>query len=146
MIWTLSLALQTGCYSYLPMQSAPPPEPNPTVALMISDRGRTLIGERVGNLVEQIEGRVVRRDSSQITMQVFKVVDVRGNHSTWTGEQVVIPNEAIMGYRARKFSKLKTALLVGAGVVALVLTLGRSLDIFGVPVEGAPGGDGPSQS
>ncbi|WP_291164548.1 hypothetical protein [Gemmatimonas sp. UBA7669] len=128
------------------MQSAPPPESSPVVALMIGDRGRTLIGERVGSLVEQIEGRIVRRDSMQITMQVHKVIDVRGNHSTWTGEQVVIPNEAVMGYRARKLSKFKTALLVGAGVVALVLTLGRSLDIFGVPVEGAPGTDGPSQS
>ncbi len=146
LLWVSGLVLQTGCYSYLPMQSAPPPESSPVVALMIGDRGRTLIGERVGSLVEQIEGRIVRRDSMQITMQVHKVIDVRGNHSTWTGEQVVIPNEAVMGYRARKFSKLKTALLVGAGVVALVLTLGRSLDIFGMPVEGAPGGDGPSQS
>jgi len=146
MAWVLGLGLQMGCYSYRPMQSAPPPEPNPMVALMIGDRGRMLIGERVGSLVEQIEGRVVRRDSQQITIQVFKVVDVRGNHSTWTGEQVVIPNEAVMGYRARKFSKLKTALLVGAGIAALVLTLGRSLDIFGVPVEGRPGTDGPSQS
>lgn len=146
LLWVSSLVLQAGCYSYLPVQSAPPPDSNPMVALMIGDRGRALIGERVGSLVEQVEGRIVRRDSAQITMQVHKVIDVRGNHSTWTGEQVVIPTEAVMGYRSRKFSKFKTALLVGAGVVALVLTLGRSLDIFGVPVEGAPGSDGPSQS
>lgn len=146
LLWITGLALQAGCYSYLPMQSAPPPENTPVVALMIGDRGRTLIGERVGSLVEQIEGRIIRRDSAQITMQVHKVIDVRGNHSTWTGEEVVIPNEAVMGYRTRKLSKLKTALLVGGGIVALVLTLGRSLDIFGVPVEGSPGTNGPSQS
>jgi hypothetical protein len=144
-LWAAALVLQMGCYSYLPVQSAPPAQPQREVGIVINDRGRTLLGERVGPLVERIDGRIDKRENGVVTMSVFRVTDVRGMASTWTGEQVAIPEEAILGYRPKKISKFKTALLVGVLALAVVLTLGTSLDIFGVPTEGPPG-DGPSQS
>ncbi|MFO0095703.1 MAG: hypothetical protein ACK54K_15515 [Gemmatimonadaceae bacterium] len=144
-LWAGALALQMGCYAFLPVQSAPPAQPQREIGIVINDRGRTLLSERVGPLVERIDGRIDKRENGVVTMAVFRVTDVRGESSTWTGEQVAIPEEAILGYRPKKISKFKTALLVGALALAVVLTLGTSLDLFGVPTEGPPGG-GPSQS
>jgi hypothetical protein len=58
---------------------------------------------------------------------------------------VRIPRDAITGYRPRTFSKVKTALLAGAVVLSVVLSLRTSLDIFGTPEPDRPDG-GPQKS
>ena len=144
-LWAGALLLQLGCYSYLPVQSAPPTQSGREVGLVINDRGRALLGDRVGALVEQIDGRIDKREGGAITMTVFRVTDIRGNSATWTGEQVTIPEEAILGYRPKTLSKFKTVLFIGAVTMAILTTLGRTLDIFGVPTEGPTTGS-PQQS
>lgn len=143
-VWTVALALQVGCYSYRPVQSAPPTDGY--AAIVLNDRGRTLLADRVGPLMDRLEGRIVQRQGSELRMAVYRVVDVRGNSSTWTGDTVSVPEEAVLGYRPRAFSKFKTALLVGAGVLAIVWTLGKSLNVFGDPASERPGEGGPQQS
>lgn len=133
-IWGGALALQMGCYSYLPVQSAPPAgKDTDRVAIVVNDRGRVLLADRVGPLVEQIEGRIDKRENGSITMAVYRVKDVRGDYSSWTGEPVQIPDEAVLGYRPRKISKFKTALFIGAVAGLIVATLRTSFDIFGLP-------------
>lgn len=145
-IWGGALALQMGCYSYLPVQSAPPAGKDlERVAIVVNDRGRVLLADRVGPLVEQIEGRIDKRENGSITMAVFRVKDVRGDYSTWTGEQVQIPDDAVLGYRPRKVSKIKTALFVGVVVAAIAATLRTSFEIFGLePSERPPTGTPPN--
>lgn len=145
-IWTGALALQMGCYSYLPVQSAPPQtKGDDRVAIVLNDRGRTLLGERVGPLVDQIEGRIDKRENGSITMMVFRVRDLRGDYSTWTGETVQIPEDAVLGYRPRKVSKIKTALFVGVVVAAISATLRTTFEIFGLePTERPPTGTPPN--
>lgn len=142
-IWAGALALQMGCYSYLPVQSAPPTGTDAQrTAIVVNDRGRTLLAERVGPLVDQIEGRIDKRENGTITMAVYRVRDVRGDYATWTGEQVQIPEDAVLGYRPRKVSKVKTALFIGGVVLAVVASLRASFDIFGMPPTERPG-EGP---
>jgi hypothetical protein len=140
----LALALQIGCFSYLPVQSTPP-VPAQQVAVVINDRGRVLLGDRVGASVDRIEGKVISRQNETLVLDVYRVIDLRGNTATWTGERVSIPDEAILGYRARKISKFKTFLLVGAIALAIVTSLGKSLDLFGDDLAERPG-EGPQQS
>jgi len=140
----LALALQIGCFSYLPVQSAPP-VPAQQVGVVLNDRGRVLLGDRVGASVDRIDGKVVSRKDGTLVLDVFRVTDLRGNTATWTGERVSIPDEAILGYRARKFSKLKTLLLVGTIALAIIASLGNTLNLFGDPATDRPG-DGPSPS
>jgi hypothetical protein len=135
--WAAAIALLGGCTSFLPVQSAAPaPGSNAEVGVMINDRGRELLGDRVGAYVERIDGRIQRRENGQLTMQVFRVTDIRGNASTWTGEIVTIPESAVLGYRPKTLSKFKTGLLIGAVTAVILTTLRMSLDIFGVPTEG----------
>lgn len=131
---SVALALQIGCYSYLPVQSAAP-APAEQVGIVINDRGRVLLGDRVGALVDRIDGRIISRKDGSIVLDVYRVTDLRGNSATWTGERVTVPEEAVVGYRARKFSKWKTVLLVGAIAFAIVTTLGNTLNIFGDPAN-----------
>jgi hypothetical protein len=140
----LALALQIGCFSYLPVQSTPP-APAQQVAIVINDRGRVLLGDRVGASVDRIDGKVVSRQNGALVVDVYRVTDLRGNTATWTGERVSIPEEAILGYRARTLSKFKTFLLVGTIALAIISSLGKTLDLFGDPVTDRPG-DGPQQS
>jgi len=140
----LALALQIGCFSYLPVQSTPP-APAQQVAIVINDRGRVLLGDRVGASVDRIDGKVVSRQNGALVLDVYRVTDLRGNTATWTGERVSIPEEAILGYRARKLSKFKTFLLVGTIAMAIISSLGKTLDLFGDPATDRPG-DGPPQS
>lgn len=139
-----ALAVQMACYSYAPIQSAPPPEAR-DVGIVVNDRGRTLLGDRVGSLVDRIDGKLLRSDSVNLTLEVHRVTDLRGSASTWTGETVVIPREAILGYRQRKLSKFKTLLVVAVAVAAVIVTATRSLDIFGDGKDD-PGGNPPQTS
>lgn len=139
----VSLALQIGCYSYRPIQSAPPESGE--VGVLINDKGRLALNERMGALIDRIDGQIVERKDGMVVLRVNRVVDVRGNISTWTGEQVAIPEDGVMGFRPRKLSKFKTALLVVLVAAGVVLTLGTSLDVFGDPKTDGPG-DGPQQS
>lgn len=140
----LALALQIGCFSYLPVQSSPP-LPAQQVGVVLNDRGRVLLGDRVGASVDRIDGRVVSRQDGAIVLDVYRVTDLRGNTATWTGERVSIPEDAILGYRARKLSKFKTLLLVGSIALAIIASLGNTLNLFGDPASDRPDG-GPQQS
>lgn len=112
---------------------------------MINDRGRVLLGDRVGATVDRIDGKVISRQGGNLVLDVYRVTDLRGNTATWTGERITIPDEAILGYRARKFSIAKTLLLVGVVASAIIVSLRKSLDLFGDELAERPG-DGPSQS
>lgn len=126
-----TLTLQWGCYSYMPVQSAPPPV-NEKLAVTLSDQGRILLGDKLGANIDRVEGVLVSSDSSGVVMNVSGIKDLRGGTAVWTGEQVSIPSSAILGFRPRKLSKSRSLLLAGAIVATLaVLTFGLSLDLFG---------------
>lgn len=141
----LALALQIGCYSYAPAQTTPPPAPR-QVGVVLNDRGRVLLGDRVGPGTSRIDGKVISQQDSSVVLEIYRVTDLRGNSAAWTGERVTIPREAIEGFRERKVSKFKSILLAGAIALAVVLTLGTSLDLFGDGITDGPNDGGPQQS
>jgi hypothetical protein len=127
----ITMSLQWGCYSYLPVQSAPPAAQE-RVAVVLNDRGRFLLSERLGPTVERVEGTLVSHDSTGVVLDVSGTRDLKGGSSLWSGERVDIPADAILGYRARQFSRTKSLLLGGALVAVIAITtLGMSLDLFG---------------
>lgn len=117
-----SLALQIGCYSYAPVQGQPPAKPD-RISITLNDRGRTLLAERVGPLLDRIEGRFVSADSTNVVVAVSRVVNLRKEATNWTGEKVSIPREGILGYQDRPYSRSRTFALVGALVGGLVLVI-----------------------
>ncbi len=127
----LSLAFHGGCYTYLPVQSAPPPA-RERVAVVLTDTGRLQLGERLGPLVDRVEGVLLSHDSTGVALEVTGTRDLRGGSSVWSGERVDIPAAAILGYRPRQLSRTRSLLLAGGVAATLaILTFGLSLDLFG---------------
>lgn len=138
LIGGVAILFQWGCYSFLPVQSSLP-VPQERVAVVISDRGRILLGDRIGQLVEHVDGVIESADTAGVVMSVVGTRDVRGGSSLWSGERVEIPAEAILGYRPRQLSKPRSYLLAGTLIAAVAfLTFGLSLDLF---ADDRPDGD-----
>ena len=133
------LAVQTGCYSFLPVQEMAPAT-GEVVGVVLNDRGRQLVGDRMGELVERVDGSLVSATETAITLSVTRTRSLRGTHAIWAGEQVEIQREGIRGFHERQFSRGRTVLLtigVIAGVAALISVL--TLVVGG---NGRPGGGG----
>jgi hypothetical protein len=143
-----SLAVQIGCYSYLPVQSTPP-SVHERVSLTISDRGRVLLSDRMGASINRVEGRIVRMDSSNVVVDVSRVITIDGVASNWLGEEVSIPRDAVLAYQARPISKPRTFVLVAAvvgGLLSLVLGISLAVGGAGVPTPVDKTGGGAGQS
>ncbi len=128
---TLLLVLfQAGCFTYLPLQSELPQSPE--VRVLLNDRGRVAVADGVGSGVDWIEGAMAGADSATVRLRVSRVVYIRGGSSIWTGEEVVVPRDGVMGFQGREFSKAKSWALFGVTVAALTwFVLNVNLDLFG---------------
>ena len=126
----VALVLQVGCYSFLPLQTSTPAT-GKRIAVVLNDRGRSMLGDRLGQAVDKVDGLLVEGDGQSVTLEVFRTMDLRGNAASWTGERVQLPRDGITGYQERQFSKRRTYLLVGSVVAVVVVTaLTVNFDLF----------------
>jgi hypothetical protein len=137
-----SLMLQQGCYSAIPVTGAST-MPRGEVTIRVNDRGRLLIGNRLGPLVDKLQGRIVRADSTQVEMAVELAEDVRGTVARWGGERFTIPREGINTIDEKKLAKKRTWFLVGAIAAGVVLffATGVARTFFGSEGTIEPGPD-----
>jgi len=127
----VSLSLQMGCYTFKPLQTSVPAM-GTRIAVMLNDRGRYALGDKLGSAVDKVDGLLVEVDSSKVTLEVYRTTDLRGNTASWTGERVQVPKDAISGYQERQFSKRRTWILVGTTVGVVVASmLMVNLNLFG---------------
>ena len=137
-----AFAFQIGCYSFLPVQSELPVKAD-RISLTINDRGRVLLADRVAPLLDRIEGRLINADSANVTIAVSRVVNLRKDVSNWTGERVIVPREAILGFQDRPYSRSRTFALIGAligGLVLLALSISLAVSGSGLPDPTSGGG------
>lgn len=125
-----TLSLQLGCYSYKPLQTGVPAT-GQRIAVVLNDRGRATLGDRLGSAIDKVDGLLVEGGGETVTLEVYRTMDLRGNAATWTGERVQLPKDGITGYQGRQFSKRRTFLLVGSVVAVVVATaLAVNFDLF----------------
>jgi hypothetical protein len=107
--------------------------------VILNDRGRFQMADVLGPMVDVVEGSVARQDPSSVRLLVYRVKDLRGGVSTWTGETIDVPREGIAGFRERKLSKARSWVLAGTLVGAVVISaLLLDLNLFGDPQGDAP--------
>ena len=134
-----TLSLQIGCYTLQPLQTSLPAT-GQRMAVVLNDRGRFALGEKLGSSVDRVDGMLVAVDSMNVTLDVYGTTDLRGNSSTWSGERLQVPKDAITGYQERQFSKRRTYILVGAMVGAVLASaLLVNLNLFGGFPKDDPG-------
>ena len=137
-----SLGLSTGCYTTRSLMGVP--DAGTQAVAILNDRGRVALGDTLGANVDRLTGDVVSRGDTSFVMSVRNVRYFGGQTNEWKGERVTVPVQALRAVEERRFSRLRTFLVVGAvvaGLVAFIAT--RSiLGDDGVAVE-MPGTGGP---
>ena len=121
MLSTLALLLQ-GCYETLPLQQGPPPA-TAGVQLVLNDKGRLAVSEKLGGAVDRVEGMITAQNSDSYTLAVSEVYQLGGNSSKWNGEAVTIAKDGTVGYQIHRFNQTRTVVLAVAIVVATVVFL-----------------------
>jgi hypothetical protein len=118
-ILSIAMVLSTSaCYSYVPVTGAP--VPGTEVALVVTDRGRVALGERVGPEIDELRGTLVGKTDSSYTLTMKQAVTLRRTSATWTGESLSVSSAFIGGVRERRFSRSRSWLLAGGATAALV--------------------------
>lgn len=138
------LPVSQACYTYVPLETTSPPV-GETVAFQISDRGRVDLAPRFGPGLLRVEGLVTQLDSQDVVMNVFRVSQIGGLNSRWSGESVRLGRGFIGQLQQRKLSRPKTILLAGL-VTGVVVGVVASQGLFGFftgdpnppPVDGEP--------
>lgn len=135
----MAIGTQLACHSYLPAQDMVPVS-GKEVAVQLNDRGRSLVGDRLGESVMQIEGRLIGSTDSEVTLSVSRTVMLQGSSAVWSGENVAIPREGVRSFRLREFSRGRTAVF-SVALVAGIAILGGLISLV-AGGNGRPGGDG----
>lgn len=124
----LAVLAVAGCYTYRPLHAVP--EPGTYVVFDLSDRGRAALSDSIGPEVAKAEGILDARSDSLYVVRMQAVQGFRGTRSKWAGERIGFRPEYVRSVSERSFSKQKTALVVGAGAVAVIAFI-ASRDLFG---------------
>ncbi len=139
-VLALAPAALAGCYSYVPVDSAP--APGVGMEIELNDLGRVEMGRTVGPRVASIEGVLESSSDTAFVVRVMQVVGENGLSTPWEGEPVTIRPAYVERMGKRQFSVGRTAVasaLAGAGVVAFIMS--NSLNgLGGAPSSTTKGG------
>ena len=136
--WSVSLQ---GCYESLPLRQGVAPETG-RVELVLNDQGRAALVERLGPMIEKVEGQMLSQGPDSYTVSVVRVSQLNGNSASWNGEQVTVRKEYTVGYQVRQLSTVRSVGLAAVFVAAVVLVFKKALIGGGVDDKSAPTGGG----
>ena len=94
-----------------------------TVELLLNERGRADFVERLGPDAISLEGTLVERRDTTISVDVQSVSYVRQAATKWSGERLVITSGQIRDIRGKRLSIGKTTFAVGSAVAALIAVM-----------------------
>ena len=136
-----------GCFQYTPLDTASGVQAGEHVAVDITDRGRAELSDRLGSGVLRLEGTLTRTDSVELVMNVWRVAQLSGPPSRWSGESVRLKREFASRVQARTLNRPKTFAVAGAVVVGLVMFT-RQFELLGFSAGGdsVPNGQPPISS
>lgn len=103
------------------------PDPGKMIGLDINDAGRVALGGAMGPEIEQVEGRLIAKDSGGYLIGVTSLHLLRGGEQVWRGEQVQVKKEYVTSVYERRFSPSRSAALAAVGIGAVALIASRSL-------------------
>jgi hypothetical protein len=142
----LLTALLAGCYTYRPLLEAPAPETK--LSLVLSDQGRVGAAKQVGPQVSRVEGDLIAASDSAYVVAVSSVRAFYRPTARWNGETVNLRRDYVSAAYEKRFSRGRTALLLGSVATTLVTVI-VSQHIFGIgadrPPNVPPGGGGDGQ-
>ena len=115
---TGSLMLTTACYTYVPSGVAPATGAEVTVVL--TDKGRAALSDRVGPEMDELRGRLMSSTDSSVVLSMTQSVTLRGVSATWTDEVLTVSREHFGSLRTKALSRGRTSVLAVASLAAAV--------------------------
>lgn len=138
-----SACVTAGCYNYQPLKT-PAPDPGRYVAVTLSDAGSEALARYLGPSVYVVRGRCVSSSEQGLLVSVSSVETKRGVESSWAGETVLLPADAVLSLDERRLSKGRSLLLAGVGAGGLVATT-LAFSLIGGGTQPGPGGGRPGK-
>lgn len=138
LVWVMAVVLPaaTGCYKYVPLDTSARISAGEHIAVDITDRGRAELGDRIGSGVVRLEGTLAQADSQIMVMNVWRVAQIGGAVSRWSGESVRFRRDFVAGVQARTLNRAKTYLVAGSVAVGVAIFI-ASADLFGSFIGGS---------
>jgi hypothetical protein len=142
-----TLLLNTACYMYAPSSTAP--AAGSEVAVVLTDKGRIALNDRVGPEMDELRGRLMSSSDTNVVISITESVTLRGVSAKWTDEVLPLSREYFGSLRVKEFSKGRSTVTAGAATAAAVfLILNRGIvtgsdGTIGEPST-PPTGTGPS--
>jgi len=115
----LALWSASACYYYEPLATTQP-LPGSYVSATLNDPGTDTLSRTIGPDVSSIRGRLLTSDQEALRLSVTGVTLHHGENVTWKGEVVTVNRMYLAGVQQRRLSRLRTAIIVGATMVAMV--------------------------
>jgi hypothetical protein len=115
----------TGCYTY-PAKHIVEVAPPAVVVAQISDAGRVALSEPLGSGVARIDGQVVGKADSGITLMVTEVRFMNGIANKWQGQELTLRPLDVTSVSQKTFSRQRTvtAMVIGALAAAALVGVG----------------------
>ena len=130
----------SGCFQFVPVPSGSI-RSGAEITLGFTERGQEALAQSAGPGAQRISGNVVSSTDTSLVISVKEVEHVDMSYPVrWAGEPLEISHDWVSGYRVRRLSRSRTALvtvLVAAGAVA------TSLITITASGGGDPGPDAP---
>jgi len=118
----------TGCYTMRPVTGEVPP--GVELVLDLNDRGRSVLGDSIGQSATRIQGAVEAVRDSSYVLRVNSVQYINGQTNRWSGEPLTVRMDLVGRTRERQFDRKRTW-AIGLGIAAVIATVALTTDLFG---------------
>jgi hypothetical protein len=102
--------LLAGCFNVVPVERATPVVGN-EVSLELNDAGRAALAPTMGAAIDQVQGRLIQRDTNQYVVAVSAVQYLRGDSQAWSGASANVSSAYVNKYYQVVFSPGRTIAL-----------------------------------
>ncbi len=133
----------SGCFTYVPISSSEI-GPGTRVRASLTDRGTADLARFLGPSVAAVEGTITNRSDEDLVLSVIATDKTNGVEDLWAGEQVAVPRDVIASVELRRFSTLRTVLLVGTMTAGALIINAAAGDLLGIGSGDKDGGGNPT--
>lgn len=121
----VGVLLAAGCYG-LTVVPTTSPTPGMTVRVFLAPGSTDNLTGLLGPDADALDGRVLSSTPDTVFLGIHRVLRQDGRVEAWGGERVALALRSVTSVEGRHLSVVRTALLVGGVVTAMVL-IARSL-------------------
>jgi hypothetical protein len=127
-----ALGFNTGCYSYVAVPASQETSGR-ELRIKLADASAADLARYLGPRAASLEGKLVERSDTSVTVSVTNVTRVNGVEETWPGDAVLLPRAAIASLETQRISKTRSILTaaviaVGAGLVGAAIKAGTDVN------------------